>query len=643
MKATKDIDSWSIEKSSSLYGLENWGTEYFGINQAGHVTVKPNGTSGPSVDLHELVQACRMREIELPVLFRFNGILRHRVRSIYAAFKNAIEEHNYKGSYFPAYPVKTNQHRHIIEVLKQAGRDFSLGLEVGSKPELIAVLGVHDTPNALLLCNGYKDPEYIELALMSKKVGRRPLIIIEKFSELDLVLRTADRLGVQPEVGFRLRLSGKGAGRWERSGGDRAKFGLTMTEVVRCVEVLKEAGKEDALRLLHFHIGSQLTSIGSLRTSLREACQVYVQLRKEMPALDYLDVGGGLGVDYDGSKTTFASSMNYTLEEYARDVVWVIDGVCQQAGVPHPHIVTESGRATVAHHSVLVFNTLGIANSFSDPCDGQKIAAEATHQTVKTLAQMLLDLTPKNCQESLHDAMALRSDILDQFNLGLLSLRDRALADQCFWAILWQISHLSQQLHYIPEDLERLPSLLTDTYFCNLSIFQSLPDNWAIEQIFPIMPIHRLNEEPTAQIVIADITCDSDGTIDRFADLKDIKRHLPAHPLKDGEPYYFAAFLVGAYQEILGDLHNLFGDTNAIHVEVDDEGRVEFTHVVRGDTVREVLRYVQYSKEELVELWRTTVEQAVSRGDLTATESAEIFRKYQNSFDSYTYLSSEAQ
>lgn len=641
MKATKEIDNWSIEKSSTLYGLENWGADYFGINQNGHLTVSPDGQGGPTVDLYELVQACHQREIELPVLFRFNGILRHRVRAIYNAFQSAIEEHNYKGRYVPAYPIKVNQQRHIVDILKQAGKDMALGLEVGSKPELIAVLAIHDHPEALLLCNGYKDREYIELALMSKKVGRRPLIIIEKFSELALVLEVAERLNVQPEVGLRLRLSGKGAGRWERSGGDRAKFGLSMTEVVKCVEALKAAGKPEALRLLHFHIGSQLTSIGSLRNSLREAGQVYVQLKKEMTSLDYLDIGGGLGVDYDGSKTTFASSMNYTLSEYARDVVWVIDGVCQQAGVPHPNIVTESGRATVAHHSVLVFNTLGIANTFSDKCDPASIIEQATHQTVKTLAQMLQELTPKNCQESLHDAMAIRSDALDQFNLGLLSLKDRALADQCFWAILWQISQLSQHLHYVPEDLERLPSMLTDTYFCNLSIFQSLPDNWAIEQIFPIMPVHRLNEEPTTQIVIADITCDSDGTIDRFADLKDIKRHLPAHALKPGEQYYFAAFLVGAYQEILGDLHNLFGDTNAVHVEVDANGRPEFTNVVYGDTVREVLRYVQYGKDELVESWRTSIEQAVSRGLMSPSESAELFKKYQNAFESYTYLNDD--
>jgi arginine decarboxylase len=636
----KEIEQWSPEKSISLYGIDSWGGEYFGVNPEGHVTVSPNGQTGAKIDLHELVQAVIDREIEVPVLFRFNGILRHRVKAIHQAFKNAIQEHNYTGDYVPAYPIKVNQQRHVVDVLRQMNDGITISLEVGSKPELIAVLALHDNPKALLLCNGYKDREYIELALMSKKVGRRPVIIIEKYSELNLIIEVAEKLGVEAEIGFRLRLAGKGAGRWERSGGDRAKFGLTIGEVVECIEELKKIDKLSIVRLLHFHIGSQLTAISSLRAALKEACQVYVQLRRDCPELDHLDVGGGLGVDYDGSKTTFPSSMNYTVEEYARDVVWVIDETCQQHKVPHPNIVTEAGRATVAHHSVLVFNTLGLANTFSKPCNGQEVLKQAEHKTVKTLAQLLIDLTPKSSQESLHDAMGLRSDLLEQFNLGLVTIKDRALGDDCYWALLSQISKNSQNLHYIPEDLERLPSMLTDTYFCNLSIFQSLPDNWAIQQIFPIMPIHRLDEEPTASVVIADITCDSDGTIDRFADLKDVKRYLPAHTLKPNEPYYFGAFLVGAYQEILGDLHNLFGDTNAVHVEVDESGEMEFTSVVLGDTVSEVLKYVQYDREDLCERWRTVVEQAVSRRAITPTESAEIYRKYTNSFRGYTYLES---
>jgi len=633
-----DIDRWTIEKSKQLYGIDNWGSDYFGINELGHVTVSPNGNGGPTVDLYNLVQAVHERKIELPVLFRFNGILRHRIRKIYKAFQDAIEEHSYEGHYFPAYPIKVNQQRHIVDVIRDVGRDVALGLEVGSKPELLAVLALHDNPEALLLCNGYKDVEYIELALMSQRVGRRPIIIIEKYSELPLVLQVAQKLNVQPEVGFRLRLAGKGAGRWERSGGDRAKFGLTIGETLQAFNELKRHNLLSAIRLLHFHIGSQLTTISALKDALKEALQVYVQLRSECPNLDFFDVGGGLGVDYDGSKTNFASSMNYTLEEYARDIVWTIDNVCREAGVPHPNIITESGRATVAHHSVLVFDVLGIANTFNRPCNPEEIIRMTKQETVRNMAQLLLEVSPKNCQETLHDAMGLRSDMLQQFNLGIMSIEDRAAGDDCYWALLSAISRSAKDLHYIPEDLEALPSLLTDTYFCNLSIFQSLPDSWAIQQIFPVTPVHRLNEEPVRAVVLADITCDSDGKIDRFADLRDVKRYLPAHLLKPGEPYYFASFLVGAYQEILGDLHNLFGDTNAVHVEVAEDGRVDFTNIVLGDNIHDVLRYVQYDKDDLCVRWRNSLEQAVSRGSMSAAESGEMFRKYAQAFEGYTYL-----
>lgn len=635
-----EIESWSSARSRELYGIDNWGVDYFSINEKGHVVVSPDGPGGPRADLYDLVQACIDRDIELPVLFRFNGILRHRVRTLYNAFQAAIREHNYEGQYFPAYPIKVNQQRHVVDVLRQVGHEFQMGLEVGSKPELIAVLALHDTPGALLLCNGYKDTSYIELALMSAKMGRRPIIIIEKYSELPLVLEIAERLGVEPEIGFRLRLAGKGSGRWERSGGDRAKFGLPIGEIVQALQELRKLEKEHIVKLLHFHLGSQLTAISALRTSLKEAVQLYVQLRRTCPNLAFLDVGGGLGVDYDGSKTSFESSMNYTVEEYARDVVWTIDELCKQGKVPAPNIVTESGRAMAAHHSVLVFDVLGIANSFSKPCNPQDILDKSNHQAVTTMAQFLVDVTPKNCQETLHDALELRQDMLQQFNLGLMTIEDRALGDECYWALLNMISKMAAQLNYIPEDLERLPSMLSDTYFCNFSIFQSMPDNWAINQIFPIMPLHRLTEKPSVPIVIADITCDSDGTIDRFADLRDVKRYLPAHHIRPGEPYYFAAFLVGAYQEILGDMHNLFGDTNAVHVEVDRQGNVEFTNVVYGDTVREVLKYVQYDKDDLCERIRNSLEQAVQKGTLTASQSGQLLKSYVQSFDDYTYLSS---
>ena len=636
-----EMENWSVLKSKELYGLDRWGAGYFSVNEQGHTVVTPEGPDGPSVDLFQLIESVRERGIELPVLFRFNGILRHRVRSIYKAFQNAIDEYEYSGKYFPAYPIKVNQQRHIVDELRKAGENLSLGLEVGSKPELIAVLALHQNPGALLLCNGYKDNDYIELALMSRKIGRRPVIIIEKYSELNLVLETAERLGVDFEIGFRVKLAGRGAGRWERSGGDRAKFGLTISEILQCLKDLGNVDKLSTVKLLHFHLGSQLTAISHLRNGLKEAAQVYVQLRKHCENLNFLDVGGGLGVDYDGSRTTFESSMNYTVEEYARDVVWTIGEICEKSDTPKPDILTESGRATVAYSSVLVFDVLGIASTFSRPCNPEEILAKSANGSVQELAHLLMELTPKNCQETLHDAVALRSDMLQQFNLGLISIENRALGDQCYWALLQAISKKSKQLQYIPEDLERLPSLLTDTYFCNFSVFQSLPDSWAIHQIFPIVPVHRLDEEPEVPVVLADITCDSDGCVDRFPDLRDVKRYLPAHPLKQGENYYFAAFLLGAYQEILGDLHNLFGDTNAVHVEVNQNGAIHFSNVVLGDNVDEVLRYVQYDKADLCERWRRDVEEALSEGRISTAEYGEIIKKYTNAFDRYTYLNAK--
>lgn len=634
----EEIEHWTVDKSRSLYGIENWGAGYFDINEQGHITVSPDGPGGHKIDLYSLVNSVQERDIELPVLFRFNGIIRHRIRAMYSAFHRAIEEHNYGGKYYPAYPIKVNQHRHIVDVINETGRECNMGLEVGSKPELIAVLGMQMNPDSLLLCNGYKDESYVELALISKKVGRQPVIVIEKLSELALVLSVAERLGVEPDVGLRLRLSGRGSGRWERSGGDRAKFGLTIGEVLEAIDLLRTKNKLNSMRLIHFHAGSQLTAISPLRQALKEAGQVYVQLRKDCPRLEFMDVGGGLGVDYDGSKTNFSSSMNYTLEEYARDVVWTLDEVCKQGNVPHPNIVTESGRATVAYHSVLVCDVLGIANTFNGKCDPTEVMRASDNSTVHNLAHLLRDVSPKNCQETLHDAMALRGDLAQQFSLGLLPIEDRALGDKVYWAILQAVSRASAALSYVPDDLEALPAMLTDIYFCNMSIFQSLPDSWAIQQIFPITPLHRLNTKPDTPVVLADITCDSDGAISRFADLRDVKPYLPAHPLKEGEPYYFAAYLVGAYQEILGDLHNLFGDTNAVHVEAGPNGEVELKHVVYGDSINEVLRYVQYDKEDLCQKWRNTLESAVSTGKLSPMESGEMYRKYSNAFELYTYL-----
>lgn len=632
-----DRNNWNIQAARELYNIKRWGLGYFDFNSKGNVTVAADPEAKP-VDLYKLTKHLEERGLALPLLFRFNGILRHRVREMCSAFNNAIKDSDYRGSYIPAYPIKVNQQHDVVEALSEISAECSLGLEVGSKPELIAALAMQDNSNGFILCNGYKDRDYIELALMSKKIGKRPIITIEKETELELILKIAEELGVEPEIGFRLRLTGRGSGRWEKTGGDRAKFGLTISQILRCVHELEKREQLSALSLIHFHIGSQLTNITSLRSALKESTQVYVQLSKKCPELKFLDVGGGLGVDYDGSKTSFESSMNYSLEEYAREVISVVQDVCVQAEIVEPSIITESGRATVAHHSVLVWNVLGIANSFKDKCDPDKILEESDNKLVQDMANLLKDISPKNCQETLHDTLALRRDSVEQFNLGLISIEDRARADNCFWALLRKISSVASKLNYIPEDLAAIPSKLSDTYFCNLSVFQSLPDSWAIEQIFPITPLHRLDERPDRKVVLADITCDSDGKIDRFVDLRDIKDYLPAHSLKKGENYYFAAFLVGAYQEILGDLHNLFGDTNAVHIEIDENGSAEVVNIIRGNTVSDVLSYVQYDKEDLCKRWQKSVNEALGSGSINEEQAREMHKKYRESFDGYTYL-----
>ncbi len=630
--------TWDVAKSEQLYGFEYWGAGYFGVNAEGNACVRPDGPGGPEIDLQHLVEAARQRDIRLPILFRFNGILRHRLRVLHRAFASSMAEYDYQGSYRPVYPIKVNQQRYVVTALIRAGRELNLGLEVGSKPELVAALAMHDNPDALLVCNGYKDRQYLELAMMAQRVGREVIVVVEKPSEIDLLLSISQEQGIEPNIGFRLRLAGRGAGRWERSGGERAKFGLNVTEIVAALKLLAEHGKQSWVRLVHFHNGSQLTNISALKQAVREATQVYVQVAKCCPRLCYFDVGGGLAVDYDGSKTAFESSMNYTVEEYARDVIWILKEACDAARVAHPSVVTECGRAMVAYGSVLVAEVLGLANTFTTTVDALAVGRQTSEDTVLNMAQLLQALTPKNCQETLHDAAELRQTMLQRFSLGLMSIEDRALGDQCYWALLNAINAVTTKLHYVPEDLRRLPSQLTDTYFCNLSIFQSMPDSWAIDQIFPITPITRLAEEPRRRVVLADITCDSDGKVERFADLRDIKHYLPAHELRPQERYCFGVFLVGAYQEILGDLHNLFGDTNAVHVELTDDGRVQFANVLRGDTVGQVLRYVAFEKADLVERWRHALEAAVSAGRLTARESAVLQRQYDEVFGDYTYL-----
>jgi arginine decarboxylase len=632
------MDKWSIAKSADLYGIHAWGGGYFDINAAGHLAVCPDGVAGGrSLDLHDLVESLTKRGIELPVLIRFDGIIRDRVKKVYEAFRSAIVESSYKGSYRLAYPVKVNQQRHVVDTVYEAGREYGIGLEVGSKPEMLAVLALHNTPGGLLLCNGYKDAMYIELALLARKLGIRSIIIVEQLYEVGTILTVAEKLGVEAEIGIRIKPAAKGSGKWEASAGDAAKFGLNSYEVIEALEKLRKHERLHWLKLLHFHIGSQITSIGSLKNVLREAARMYVELAKLSPSIQFFDVGGGLGVDYDGSRSNFESSMNYTLEEYARDIIWETLAICEEQGIPHPDIVSESGRATVAHHAVLVTEVMDVAPVL-DPLP--RIEEPPTqHETLAELYNLYANLTIKNCHETFNDAVSLKDEILNRFNQGDLSLAERGYADRVLKHLFAKINGLSKDLKYVPEDLEKLDAGIRDTYFCNFSLFQSLPDSWAIDQLFPLMPIHKLETEPARRAVIADLTCDSDGIIDRFIDLKSINRYVRLHaPNGSPSPYYIGFFLVGAYQEILGDLHNLFGDTNAVHIDFNAQGELEIRSVVEGDTVREVLHYVQFEPQDLLDRLRASIERSLRAGTLTEAESFKLQRRFKEGLDGYTYL-----
>jgi arginine decarboxylase len=623
-----------LEQNGNLYWINRWGAPYFKINQKGHVSVKPY-PQGPEGDLFELVEALVQRGIEAPILIRLDDIIRDRIRFLQAAFDAAIQEFEYQNTYRIAFPIKVNPQCHVVELIEQTGQPQQLGLEVGSKPELLAVMTFSDNLQALLLCNGYKDAEYIELALMARKLGRRSIIIIEQPYELPLVLDVARRLDVEAEIGFRMKLSNKGAGRWQTSGGDLAKFGLNIHEIVLCLEQLKKSQKTEWLKLLHFHIGSQITSIKAVKKALQEASRMYAELASICPSLCFFDAGGGLGVDYDGTKTTSDSSMNYSVEEYARDVVSAIGEACQKAEIPHPTIITESGRALVAHHAILVTEVIDVAPTV-DPI--LKLDPPPTnHDLLVTISDLYENVTPETCQEALHDAYELKEAILENFMFGNLTLYERSYAEKVYRHLIAKIRLLAKQLPTIPEDIEKLNGLLFDTYFCNFSVFQSLPDSWAIEQIFPVMPLHRLEELPTRRGILADMSCDSDGKIDRFVGRREKQHDLPLHQFQN-LPYYIGIFLVGAYQEILGGLHNLFGDANAVHVELDEEGQWIIKHVVEGDTIEEVLAYAQYNPQQLLKQLRILIEKALKSGRLSMAESAKLQKRFKESLESYTYL-----
>jgi arginine decarboxylase len=627
-------ERWTTADSGELYDVASWGKGYFSVGANGHAYVHPTKEPARAIDLKELVDTLVLRGISLPILIRFAEILCHRLGEIHAAFQSAISEQGYKGEYCCVYPIKVNQQRQVVEEVFRFGRPYHYGLEAGSKPELLAVLAVADNETPII-CNGFKDDEYIEMVMLATKIGRQITTVVEKYTELDLVARHAQRIGVKPRIGLRLRLASRGAGRWKSSGGYRSKFGLTVSEAVRALEQLKSVGMADCLELLHFHLGSQITNIRHIKAAVIEAARIYTELARGGAGLKYLDVGGGLGIDYDGSQTDFESSVNYTLQEYANDVVYHVQSVCDEAAVPHPTIVSESGRAVVAYHSVLVFNVLGVSGlGEQDP--PPEVSPEA-EQPLIDLQETYRSLSAKNLLESFHDAQQALDQALNLFSLGYLPIEQRSLAENLYWAICRRVKKLAADLEYFPEEFEGLDAMLSDTYFGNFSIFQSMPDSWAIKQLFPIMPIHRLEQRPTRGAVLGDISCDSDGKIDQFIDRRDVKRTLPLHQF-NGDEYYLGAFLIGAYQEILGDLHNLFGDTNAVHVSLNGNGEVLLDNVIKGNTVREVLAYVQFNAETLLAQFRNDVEAALREGRIGYEESGRLLRFYEAGLHGYTYL-----
>ncbi len=629
---------WSVADSNELYAIKHWGAGYFGINEKGNVMVHPAGPATPSFDLKELVDEVRRRGISLPLLIRFTDVLRSRVVHLNEAFRKAISEHNYKGQYRGVYPIKVNQHRYVAEQITDAGKPFNYGLEAGSKPELLAVMALLEDPEALIICNGYKDEEYVETALYASKLGRRVVMVVEKPSELMLIAEVARKTGIKPRLGMRVRLSTRGAGKWEASGGDRSKFGLSSGELMDAISFLRETGLMDSFELLHFHLGSQISNIRNVKNALREVGRFYVEVLRLGAPLQYIDVGGGLGVDYDGSQTNFASSMNYTTEEYANDVVFSVMEACDAAQVPHPNLVSESGRAVVAHHAMLVTEVLG-NSGFDVPPMPEGLPENSPH-VVKNLHAAFRDVTNKNLLETYHDATEYKDEVLTLFSLGHLTLEQRVLAENLFWSICHKILRIAKEAGDLAEELETLEHMLSDTYFCNFSVFQSLPDSWAIDQLFPIMPIHRLLERPTRRAVLADITCDSDGKIEKFIDKREVKDDIQLHALNDDE-YYLGIFLVGAYQEILGDLHNLFGDTHTIQVSLAPGGGYLIDRVVEGDTVTEVLNYVAYNKDDLIAKVRGFTETALRAGRINLDESRQILRVYEAGLAGYTYLERE--
>jgi arginine decarboxylase len=629
------MKKWTIEDSKELYNISGWGTSYFGINEKGDVYVTPC-KDNTQIDLRDVMDELALRDVTPPVLLRFPDILDNRIEKTASCFNKAKTEYGFKAENFIIYPIKVNQMQPVVDEIISHGKKFNLGLEAGSKPELHAVIAVQCQSDSLIICNGYKDQSYIELALLAQKMGKRIFIVVEKLNELDIIAKAARKLNVKPNLGIRIKLASSGSGKWEESGGDASKFGLTAAELLTALKVLDNKGLHDCLRLIHFHIGSQITKIRRIQTALREAAQFYVNLHKMGYNVDFVDCGGGLGVDYDGTRSSSSeSSVNYSIQEYVNDCVYSFVEAADRNGIAHPNIITESGRSLAAHHSVLVLDVLETASLPEMPEEFE--AKESDHQLVKDLYEIWDNLNPRTMLEDWHDAEQIRDEALELFSHGLVDLRTRAEIEAMYWSVCHEVNTLCKQMKHVPEELRGLDKLLADKYFCNFSIFQSLPDAWAIDQLFPIMPIQRLDERPTRNATLQDITCDSDGKIANFSISGRPSHVIPLHPLKKGEPYYLGAFLVGAYQEILGDMHNLFGDTNAAHISVKD-GTYHIDQIFDGETVEEVLSYVQYNPKKLVRQLEQWVTKSVKQGKISLEEGKEFLSNYRSGLYGYTYL-----
>ncbi|MBA3385415.1 MAG: biosynthetic arginine decarboxylase [Chthoniobacterales bacterium] len=635
----KPKTEWDVEAAISTYNVEGWGSGYFTVNATGNAEVRPLLEGGGSIDILEVVQEARERGLGFPLVIRFQDLLRHRVQSVNRAFQSAMNEFGYLNHYRGVFPIKVNQLREVIEEIVDAGQEFHFGLEAGSKPELIAALAMHKDLESLIICNGYKDRAYVRSAMMGRRLGKSIIIVVEKIEELQQTVRIAKEMGVEPHIGIRVRLHSKGSGKWTTSGGEDAKFGLDTANLVAASELLKKEGLSHCLKLVHFHVGSQVPDISTIKRAVREAARYYAKLAKLGHALGYLDVGGGLGVDYDGSRTSFDSSTNYSLQEYANDVVWNIMDVCDSEGVAHPAIVSEGGRAIVAHHSVLVVEAFGSIEK--NAVSARVPPLETDHKLVRDILDLQQKLRRNNRRESLHDAQQIKEEAQQMFSLGLLDLESKAKLETVYWQIAEQIVSLHRGLRYVPEEVKELETSLSDQYICNFSVFQSLLDHWALGQLFPIMPIHRLNTPPERNGTMVDITCDSDGKISKFIDLQDVRETLPLHKIVAGEMYYLGVFMVGAYQDIMGDLHNLFGRVTEVHIflDPDEESGWYIEEVIEGSTIGEVLALTQWDKIELMRLVKLQVDAAIKSDRLKPNDAMKLLADYERGLQEYTYLS----